>query len=97
MLCLCRSVLVRFLFGSVLFPDRLERADLFDGLHFLRSARSSARSPEACRPVPLGFLFIVLLDLVRDHLKRADLFSSGFLVLVQLDLSRDCLTRADLF
>ena len=35
----------------------------------------------------------VQLDLVRNRLKRADLFSSDFLVFVQLDLVRDRLKR----
>ena len=46
-----------------------------------------------CSP---DFLFFIQLDLVRDLLKRADLFSSGFLFFVELDLVHDYLKRADL-
>ena len=41
--------------------------------------------------------FFVQLDLVRDRLKRAGLFSSGFRFYVQLDLARDRLKRANLY
>ena len=116
-----------------LVRNRLKRADMFSS-GFLRSARSCAQSPEACRPVLVGLrclrsaracarspgvcrpvrrasfsssssmlcatawsvptcspglLFFVQLDLVRDCLKRADMFSSGFLLFVQLDLVHD--------
>ena len=44
MLRLSQSVLPRFLLvSSVLFSDRLECADLFAGLPFLRSGRSRAQ------------------------------------------------------
>ena len=89
MLSLCHPVLSRFLPVSlVLFPDRLERAVLFVGLPCFRSARSYARSPEACRPVLAGLLFFFDSDLVRDRLKRVDLSSLGFLFLVQLSCAR---------
>ena len=56
----------------------------------VRSCYQTAWSVPTCSP---GFLFFVWLDLVRNRLKRADLFSSDFLVFVQLDLVRDRLKR----
>ena len=99
MLRLCRPVLSRvlILISSVLFPDRLERADMLAGfLFFAQLDRMHDRLKRADLYSP-GFLFLVQLDLLHDRLKRADLFSSGFLFFVQLDLMHNLLKRADLY
>ena len=54
------------------------------------------RQPRVCRPVRRASFSSFWLDLVRDRLKRADLFSSDFLVSVQLALVHDSLKRVDL-
>ena len=97
MLSLCHPVLSRFLPVSlVLFPDRLERAVLFVGLPCFRSARSYARSPEACRPVLAGLRFFFQLDLVRGSPEACQPVLAGLLFFFDSDLVRDRLKRVDL-
>ena len=73
------------------FPESVSCFAFFSSV---QTCSQTALSVPICSP---GFLVFVQLDVVRDRLKRADLFSSDVCFLVQLDLVRDRVKSAELY
>ena len=99
MLCMCRPVLSRFLIlvCSVLFRDRLERADRFAGVPFFRSNRSFARSLRVCGPVLVRRPFIRCARSCARSPETCRPVLVGLPFFVQLDIVRGRRKLADLY